>query len=58
MIIITLIRVYMITTMVIGVIIINSRFIRVMSYQNYCDFGRFTSVANMVTRLIRIAITM
>ena len=48
----------MITTRVIGVIIINSRFIRVMSYQNYCDFGRFTSVANMVTRLIRIAITM
>ena len=58
MIIITLIRVYMITTRVIGVIIINSRFIRVMSYQNYCDFGRFTSVANIVTRLIRIAITM
>jgi len=48
----------MITTRVIGVIIINSRFIRVMSYQNYCDFGRFTSVANIVTRLIRIAITM
>ena len=58
MIIITVIRVYMITTRVIGVITINSRFIRVMSYQNYCDFGSFTSVANIVTRLIRIAITM
>ncbi len=48
----------MITTRVIGVIIINSRLIRVMSYQNYCDFVRFTSVANIVTRFIRIATTM